>query len=109
MKGQVTMELLLLFSVMLLVISMLSQALFYSYSISIEKSRLTQQRALIENDILMYEILCNGDLALPVQFKSPFATGIKPYKWSISLAVNGSQSSDFSGIFTGCHTDGDFV
>jgi len=110
MKGQVTIELLLLFTVMLLVISMLSQALLHSYRISVEKSKITQQRALIENDILMYEIACNNDIDLPSGFKgSSFASNISAHDWLIILKVNSSQSSNFSGVFSGCNKNVSFI
>ncbi|MEM2909275.1 MAG: hypothetical protein QW590_00920 [Candidatus Bilamarchaeaceae archaeon] len=105
MKGQVTMELLLLFLVTLTLIALITPPILQAFSSFSEKSRIVMARAEVENDILAYEIYCNSKKGAPLSdlLSSSGSSDvlIQIEKWVITV----ERSTNFSGIFEGCSDD----
>lgn len=102
---------LMLFATMLVVISLITQALLHSYDLAQKQSSIVRHRVLVENDIFMNELLCNGDVSPPKQILQQTSTAkIRIEKWAIKLVTaEAGTEQEFSGIFTGCYEDATFI
>lgn len=109
MRAQVTIETLMLFAVTLVAVSLITQALLHSYGIAKKQSSEAQDRALVENDIFMNELLCNSDVLPPQQIRQQTSIArIRIEKWAIKM-VTADKEQEFSGMFLGCGEDEKFA
>jgi competence protein ComGC len=97
-KAQATLEFMLFFIILLAVIAVIMPSLIGAYEKMSSKSSAAMARASIENEILAYEIACNGGWYAPSEVIYSSGMPKKIENWRI--IVNGSEP--FSGIFEGC-------
>ena len=106
MRGQATIELLILFLVMIAMVAMITQPLLGTYSMMSEKSEGAMKRAVVENEILAGEIWCNsgGSSSAPKELleSTPDPNPLQVERWYVNVVGGRYEGSRFSGIFKGC-------
>jgi len=106
MKGQATIELLILFLVMIAMVAMITQPLLGSYSTMSGKNEALMKRAAVENEIFAGEIWCNSGMSSTAPSDLLELTSkqqpMKPEEWYIEVTGGKYKGSKFPGMFMGC-------
>lgn len=104
MKGQATIELLILFLVMIATVAMITQPLLASYSTMSDKNDAMIKRAAVENEIFAGEIWCNSGMSstAPRQLLESAPLPMQVEQWWVEVEGGRYDASRFGGIFKGC-------
>jgi|GEM_PF-2277179 len=109
MKGQATIELLILFLVMVAMVAMITQPLLSSYSTMSDKNDALIKRAAVENEIFAGEIWCNSGMSSTAPANllelTSEQTPMQVEEWYVNVIGGRYVGSRFPGLFKGC-TDG---
>ena len=107
MKGQATMEILLLFLVTIAMVALITRPVLEAYSLFSERSFAVMERAQVENEILAFEIYCNSGYGAP--FNDVLSASNTTVQAELTHIMVPGQSDDFPGIFEGCGNDKKFT
>ena len=107
MKGQATMEILLLFLVTIAMVALITRPVLEAYSLFSERSFAVMERAQVENGFLAYEIWCNSGYDAP--FVDVLSESNTTVQAELTRVILPGQSYDFPGMFEGCGHDKEFT
>ncbi|MEM3422696.1 MAG: hypothetical protein QXF35_00945 [Candidatus Bilamarchaeaceae archaeon] len=112
MKAQATLEMMMLFSFTIIAIMIIAQSLLYSYTLVEEKNKALRSRAALENDLLTFSIMCNGDVDPPssaIKTSSDYYFSLE--NWLVRIKIKDrygalTEVGNFSAITLGCYPYG---